>query len=225
MENNHKEAILLKIWIKRGTIGLFLLSALLITLHTELIQQLRLGNVDYISEVIGENKVYILFITFLIMFIHNAFPIIPLVLVITINNTLLGIQLGFIWGVFTSVVCAVVIFISLRFGFQCMVINRINKSILEKIENRGFWYVLVTRMFPLAPTSVINSIAAVSNIQLSVYIVSTIIGNVIIFLLYTVLYSGIVSQSISFNEYMITGVLTIGIFILYGIKKYRKRKL
>ena len=225
MENNHKEAILLKIWIKRGTIGLFLLSALLITLHTELVQQLRLGNVDYISEVIGENKGYILFITFLIMFIHNAFPIIPLVLVITINNTLLGIQLGFIWGVFTSVVCAVGVFVSLRFGFQCMIINRMNESILERIENRGFWYVLVTRIFPFAPTSVINSIAAVSNIHLSVYIVSTIIGNVIIFLLYTVLYSGIVSQSISFNEYMITGVLTIGIFILYGIKKYRKRKL
>ena len=215
----------MKIWIKRVTIGLFLLSALLITLHTELFQQLRLGNVDYISEAIGESRVYILFITFLIMFIHNVFPIIPLVLVITINNALLGIQLGFIWGVFTSVVCAVVIFISLRFGFQCMVINRINKSILEKIENKGFWYVLVTRMFPFAPTSVINSIAAVSNIQLSVYVLATLIGNIIIFLLYTALYSGIVSQSISFNEYIIAAVLGIGIPSMYCIKKYRKRKL
>lgn len=215
----------MKVWMKRGLIALFLVSALLITLNTDLFQQLSTGDVDHISEAIGENTSHILFITFLIMLIHNAFPVIPLVLVITVNNTLLGFQFGFVWGVFTSVLCAVGVFLSIRFGFQGMIVKRMNEAILERIERSGFLYVLITRIFPFAPTSIINSIAAVSNMRFSAYTISTLIGNSVIFLIYTALHVGVVSQSWNINEYVIAGVLIVGILITYWIKKYKKRKL
>lgn len=215
----------MKVWMKRSLIGLFLMSALLITFNTDLFQQLITGDVDHIPETIGENISHILFITFVIMLIHNAFPVIPLVLVITINNTLLGFKIGFVWGVFTSIICAVIVFLCIRFGFQGMFVKRMNESILAKIERRGFWYVLITRIFPFAPTSIINSIAAVSNIRLSAYAISTLIGNIVIFLIYTALHSGLISNSLNLNEYVIASALIVGILITYTIKKYKKKKL
>ncbi len=225
VKNLHKEGISLKVWMKRILIGLILISALLITFNTDLFKDLSIGDVDHISETVGENTSHIMFITFIIMLIYNAFPVMPLVLVITINNTLLGFKLGFVWGVFTSIICAVIVFLSIRFGFQGMIVKRMNESVLERIERRGFWYVLFARIFPFAPTSIINSVAAVSNIRLSVYTISTLIGNIVIFLIYTAIHSGLVSQSHNLNEYHIASVLIVGVLITYFIKKYKKRKL
>ncbi len=215
----------MKIWLKKGLVGLFLLIALVITLNTDLFQQLRTEDVGQISEAIGGNMLHILFITFVIMLIHNAFPVIPLVLVIAINNALLGFKVGFIWGVATSVICAAIVFLAIRFGFQAMITKRMNESMVERIEKRGFFYVMITRIFPFAPTSIINSLAAVSTIRLSVYILATLIGNFVIFLVYTALHAGLVSESRPLNGTVIAILIVLVLAIPYVMKKNKKRKM
>ena len=210
--------------VKRGLVSIVLVTALVLTLNTDLFQQLRTNDVGRISEAIGGNIMYILFITFVIMLIHNAFPVIPLVLVIAINNALLGFKVGFIWGVSTSVVCAAAVFLAIRFGFQAMITKRMNESIMDRIEKRGFFYVLVTRIFPFAPTSIINSLAAVSTMRLSVYVISTFIGNFVIFLVYTMLHAGLVSQLLPLNGTVISVLIAIVLFIPYYLKKVKKIK-
>ena len=211
--------------VKRGLVSIVLVTALLLTLNTDLFQQLRTNDVGRISEAIGGNMVYILFITFVIMLIHNAFPVIPLVLVIAINNALLGFKVGFIWGVSTSVVCAAAVFLAIRFGFQAMITKRMNESLMGRIEKRGFFYVLVTRIFPFAPTSIINSIAAVSTIRLPVYLLATLIGNFVIFLVYTSLHAGLVSESGQLSGTVAAILIVIVLVIPYAMKKNKRRKM
>lgn len=211
--------------VKRGLVSIVLVTALVLTLNTDLFQQLRTNDVGRISEAIGGNIMYILFITFVIMLIHNAFPVIPLVLVIAINNALLGFKVGFIWGVSTSVVCAAAVFLAIRFGFQAMITKRMNESIMDRIEKRGFFYVLVTRIFPFAPTSIINSIAAVSTIRLPVYLLATLIGNFVIFLVYTALHAGLVSESGQLSGTVAAILIVIVLVIPYAMKKNKRRKM
>ena len=104
---------------KKATI-IFLIFMILffVNLNTELFRSIISGNIQSITSILGDNIAFTLFITLMIMLVHNAFPVIPLFLVILINNTLFGFQLGIVWSILTSILCAVIVFLSIRYVLQ-----------------------------------------------------------------------------------------------------------
>src|SRR4051794_32303807 len=92
---------------KTTIIFLVFMTLFIVTLNTELFRSIISGNIQSITSILGDNIAFTLFITLMIMLVHNAFPVIPLFLVILINNTLFGFQLGVVWSILTSILCAI----------------------------------------------------------------------------------------------------------------------
>ncbi|MFC6601848.1 TVP38/TMEM64 family protein [Ectobacillus funiculus] len=115
------------------------------------------------------------------MIIQNAFTIIPLLGLITINVALFGFFNGFLWSWFTSIIAAIIIFMSVRYCFQDWVLKKINPALVTKVEQAGFMYVIQGRIFPFVPTSLVNIIAGLSSIRFTHFLLGTIIGNFVYF--------------------------------------------
>ena len=111
-----------------------------VNLNPELFRSIISGNIQSITSILGDNIAFALFITLMIMLVHNAFPVIPLFLVILINNTLFGFQLGIVWSILTSILCSVIVFLSIRYVLQDLVLKKVNSAILGKVERRGLWF-------------------------------------------------------------------------------------
>lgn len=203
---------------KKATI-IFLIFMLLffVNLNTELFRSIISGNIQSITSILGDNIAFALFITLMIMLVHNAFPVIPLFLVILINNTLFGFQLGIVWSILTSILCAVIVFLSIRYVLQDLVLKKVNSAILGKVERRGLWFVFGARIFPFAPTSIINGVSGISTIRLSKFTIATALGNIIIFFVYTLIQAELFSQG--FNENVAGIIILSGFIIYYFFKK------
>jgi uncharacterized membrane protein YdjX (TVP38/TMEM64 family) len=48
-----------------------------------------------------------------------------------------------------------------------------------KIERNGFMYILIARLIPIMPTSVINIAAGISTVKLNHYVAATFVGNTV----------------------------------------------
>ncbi|PSL40915.1 putative membrane protein YdjX (TVP38/TMEM64 family) [Planomicrobium soli] len=200
-----------------------LIILLFLGLNTDLLQNVISGNIQvFTSKIGGEGNIaYTLMITLIIMLIHNALPVIPLFLVVLINNSLLGSQFGLAWSVLTSTLCAVIVFLSARYALQDLIVKKVSKTFFSKVERNGFWYVLGTRLFPLAPTSMLNVVSGISNVRLSHFTFATAIVNLIFITLYFLLQEGLVSQGI--NKFEIGIVLFSGALLYYFIRKITSR--
>ncbi|MCY8235314.1 hypothetical protein MOC86_25800 [Priestia endophytica] len=106
--------------------------------YKELFTSFISGDIQTITSKLSENTLSILLITFLIMFIHNLFPVVPLYLVTWINTSLLGLQFGLGWSILTSVICSVCVFLSVRYAFQDWVLSKVNPKVLKKWNLKGF---------------------------------------------------------------------------------------
>ncbi|WP_186763886.1 TVP38/TMEM64 family protein [Planomicrobium sp. CPCC 101079] len=208
---------------KNIIISIVLIILLFLGLNTGLLQNVISGDIQgFTSEMGGEGNIaYTLMITLIIMLIHNALPVIPLFLVVLINNSLLGSQFGLVWSVLTSTLCAVIVFLSARYALQDLIVKKVNAVFGGKVERGGFRYVLGTRLFPLAPTSMLNVVSGISNVRLSHFTIATAIVNVIFITLYFLLQEGLVSQGI--NELEIGIILFSGAVLYYVIKKITLR--
>ena len=203
---------------KKATIIILVFVVLFfVNINTELFRSIISGNIQSITSILGDNIAFTLFITLMIMLVHNAFPVIPLFLVILINNTLFGFQLGIVWSLLTSIFCAIIVFLSIRYILEDLVLKKVNSAIISKVERRGLWYVFGARIFPFAPTSIINAVSGVSNIRLSHFTIATALGNIIIFFVYTLIQAGLLSQG--FNEYVTGIIILVGFIIYYFFKK------
>ena len=203
-------------------IFLALLIFLIVALNTELFHSVITGNIESITNLLGDNIPYTLLITLVIMFVHNAFPVIPLFIVIMINNTLFGFQFGVVWSILTSIFCAVTVFLGVRYILQDLVMKKINSPIFSKVEHKGLWFVLGARVFPFTPTSIVNGVSGVSNIRLSYFTIATALGNFILFIIYTLIQDGLISQGI--NQYIIGIFILTGSILFYYLKKLSLRK-
>ncbi|MEH7114306.1 VTT domain-containing protein [Neobacillus niacini] len=202
---------------KTTIIVLVFMTLFIVTLNTDLIRSIISGNIQSITSILDDNKALTLFITLMIMLVHNAFPVIPLFLVILINNTLFGFQFGVLWSILTSILCAIIVFLSIRYVLQDLVLKKVNSGILSKVERKGLWYLLWARIFPFAPTSITNGASGISNIRFSYFIIATALGNFILFFVYTLIQAGLFSQG--FNQYVIGIIILSGSILYYFFKK------
>ncbi|KQL37172.1 TVP38/TMEM64 family protein [Psychrobacillus sp. FJAT-21963] len=202
-------------------IGLLLLILFFI-LNKDLISLLLDGDVEGIRSFLNKNLGFALFFLFIVMLIQNSFTVFPLVLVITINITLFGFMKGFLWSWFTSVVASVIVYCSVRYIFQDIIMKKFNPKLIEKVDANGFTYVFQARIFPFVPTSIINILAGLSTIRLFPYLLATSIGNFLYFFVLALIPAGILSAE--WDEYVIWIVIIAAIALYYFIKIVRNKR-
>lgn len=179
------------------------------------------GDLDAIQLLLNENIISILFITLVLMIIQNTFTIIPLILLITLNIMLFGFIYGVIWSWITSIIAAVIVFISTRYFFQDLLLKKINEAFKEKIEKNGLLFVFIGRIFPFIPTSMVNIVAGVSSIKFKHFLIATSVGNLLFFSLLGLIPLGIVTLEV---DYYILGIFSFIIILAYYIYKYYFKK-
>ena len=145
---------------------------------------------ENIKELAHDNIYLLLIILFGIMFLQNLLNFFPIVLVISLNVSLLGLWGGYLFSLFCSVVASTIIFLIIRYMFIEMKAAPKYEKYTKKIEKNGFLYVLIARLIPIMPTNVINIASGLSSIKLGHYTFATILGHAI--------YSFIIA-SLSFN--------------------------
>lgn len=190
-----------------------------IMVHTELFYFIRTGDFQAVPSFFKENLLYTLSILLLAMIIQNAFTIIPLLALITINVALFGFFNGFLWSWFTSVIAAIIIFIGVRYCFQDWVLKKMNPALVAKIEQAGFIYVIQGRIFPFVPTSLVNIVAGLSSIRFTHFLLGTIIGNFVYFFVLSLIPFGVLS--VNLNKYVLGGIVLLVLLVFYV---YRKKK-
>lgn len=167
-----------------------------------------------------DNIILILLIMLVIMVLQNLFTFIPLVLVIATNITLFGFLYGYLYSCFCSILGSTLMFLSVRYLFKDIFSNSFTTKYSEKIEKKGFIFVLSGRILPLLPTNLLNIASGISAIKVSHFLAATTIGNMIYgFVLATASFS-IITVALHHPVYLILFAL----IIITGISVYFYRK-
>ncbi|WP_052948637.1 TVP38/TMEM64 family protein [Mesobacillus campisalis] len=180
------------------------------------------GDLEGIRSSLKGNEGYTYLFMLLIMVIQNAFTVIPLLLVITVNITLFGFVDGFIWSWLTSIFASIVIYLSVKYLFQNWLNEKFNSDLVARLEREGFAYVFQARIFPFVPTSLVNILAGLSSVRFNHFLFATIFGNFLYFFVLALIPAGLLSAE--FDEYVL-GILVLLFFALFfGFKKVYNRK-
>jgi uncharacterized membrane protein YdjX (TVP38/TMEM64 family) len=134
---------------------------------------------ERIRSMTHDNLSLILLVMFGIMFLQNLLNVIPIVLVISANVALIGLWKGFAYSVLTSVIASTLLFLLFRYIFNDLKSPERYEKYLVKIERNGFMYILIARLIPIMPTSVINIAAGISTVKLNHYVAATFVGNTV----------------------------------------------
>jgi uncharacterized membrane protein YdjX (TVP38/TMEM64 family) len=204
-------------------ITLLMTFFLLFILNRDLFHLILDGDIETIRSYFEDNLLKAYLIMLVIMVIQNSFTIIPLILVITINIALFGIWFGFLWSWLTSIIAAVLVFISVRYLFKDRLLSRFRSENLTMIEEKGYTYVFQARIFPFVPTSLINILAGVTAIRFRHFLFGTMLGNFLFFIVLALIPAGILS--VNLNEYEMGMILFLCITLFLAIRKiYRNKK-
>jgi len=157
--------------------------------HTDLLSFIPYWNPEQLLQLANNNFALLLLITLFLMIIQNLFSVIPLLLLISINVSLFDFIYGYLWSWLTSVLGAIVTFHIARSGFQRFFRLR-NQRIINRIERNGFYFVLIGKLFPLIPSSVINIAAGVSSVSFKRFTYGTLIGNLIYLFVLSLIHIG-----------------------------------
>lgn len=189
--------------------------------QTEWFAIFKHGDLEQIRLFLKEEIFSTLLITFLLMLLQNLFTVIPIVGIIVINIALFGFVNGYLWSLATSVVGAMMGFIVFRYWFQSLLIHKVKRGYLEKLEQNSFLFVLLLRIIPFIPSSFINLTGGVSSVRLTPFLSATFIGNAFYLLLLSFIANGLLSAKI--EGYLLVALLLAVIPSLY-LYRYVKKK-
>ena len=197
---------------------LFIRIGIYIALVLTLLIGLRLSgfkvsnlSVDTVLEAANHNIILILLIMLFLMILQNLFTFIPLVLVITINISIFGFWIGYLYSCFCSVIASTLIFLSIRYLFSNVFTNSKFSKYNDKIEENGFRFVLFGRILPFLPTNLINIVSGLSSMKISHFISATTFGNMIYGLVLSTASFSVVTM---FSKHPILTISALAIVIL-----------
>lgn len=190
----------------------------------DIAQRLMSGDLDEIITSMSQTDwLTLLLLTLLFMVIQNFITIIPVFLLITLNVTVFGWFSGYVWSWFCSMIGAIFAFFIVRFWLHSWFVSKVNVKWQKKLEMNGFWFVFGARLFPFAPTSIINITAGMSTIRFSHYLYSTMLGNALFYIIMSLAAFGIVSLDLSTSEWLIL-IVVLTVVAGTGIYIWRRAK-
>jgi uncharacterized membrane protein YdjX (TVP38/TMEM64 family) len=149
---------------------------------------------EEIRRITSENTLLLLLAMLGVMVLQNLLTVIPLMGVITVNVALFGLPGGFAWGWLSSLIGAAAAYAVARYGFRDFAARRMKRNWLERIEQSGHMFVFLARLFPFAPSNLINYAAGIAGIPFKPYIVATAAGNFLFQLIFSMLVEGFMSE-------------------------------
>lgn len=205
-------------WVK---VLSFLLSAalLLVLLRSDALKGLLSADADTLRARSEGSTLLLLWITFVLMLIHNTLSIVPLFLIVTVNISLFGFTGGYFWSLGSGLAGAMAAFLLARYWLRELVAPTVNGRMMASIEERGFWVVLAGRLLPL-PSSVVNLAAGISSVGWRSYLYATVAGNAVYLLILAFLSDRIMSMGLESGAAG-AALMALAVYIVY---RYRKKK-
>lgn len=203
----------------------FLVVLFIAAITTEPFSLLLKGDLEKFRELTNENMALVLLLTLALMIVQNLVTIIPVIVLISLNVTMFGFVYGYLWSYLSSIVAATIAFFAARYWFQEFLSRKLNQKWKDKIEDRGYLYILICRLLPFMPSSIINTAAGISGIKFGHFTISTVIGNFIYFSVLALISLGM--MSIEFNGYTyasMIGLAAVGAAAVYVVRRKRKAK-
>lgn len=184
-------------------------------------------NVEELSDYLRSFGAYSIVLGMLAVYIQVMLPIIPFVLVAGANVLVFGLFWGFVINFVMAVLGAFTGFFFARYYGHERVEAWLSKypavkQFNKKLEQQGFFYVLLGRMIPVIPSTAISLGAGITKIRTRDYFLGTLIGKLPIILLE----SFIGHDLLHFHEYKGRLLILCGVFIaLLVIGSLFKNKL
>ncbi|MEB1807401.1 MAG: VTT domain-containing protein [Bacillaceae bacterium] len=192
----------------------FILISIFLLNQKEWIGYIKAGDWYTLKELMGNEMKSILLITMGFMIMQNVFSLIPFLLLTMFNIWLFGFLYGYLWSLLGNILGSLLVFYLARYGLQLHAKKYNHLTIKKKIEENGFMVILMSRLIPIFPSSIINVVGGVSNIKAKDYILGTFIGHTIFVLILSALSVGIISLDQQYSVYIILIILVMGITIL-----------
>jgi uncharacterized membrane protein YdjX (TVP38/TMEM64 family) len=198
-----------------------LISFVIFMLNSEIVSILLSGDPEALEHLPADSIATFMAFAFALMLIQNSVPIAPLLLLVSINVTVLDFTFGFFWSWIASLAGASLAFLMSRYWFQDLFMKYVNNKVKRKIEEKGFWYVFLGRVIPVVPTSIINIAAGGSTIRFATYFYATLLGNLIFIFLIALASIGLLTVE---WEYAATVTIIVLVAAIYLFLRLRKRR-
>ncbi|WP_246094959.1 TVP38/TMEM64 family protein [Salinicoccus cyprini] len=162
---------------------------------------------------------------FLLAMAEAFLPFLPLFAIVIINLNSYGLILGFLTSYSATVLGSYLVFLTVRYFLRKPAQKYIVKheklsSMLRFVDHKGFAFLLILLSIPFTPSSVINVIAALSNLRKSVYLCILIVAKAIMILLMSVVGYDITSFFTSPLQLTISIVFLV---LLYFFSKWYQK--
>lgn len=170
-------------------------------------------------------------IGFLLVFMESFLPFLPLFIIVVVNINAYGFILGSLISYSGTVLGSYLVFLLMRYFFRKPAQKYIAKhkrlaSLLDFVDRRGFVFLFILLSLPFTPTSVINVIAALSNLKKVVYLYILLVAKAIMILTMAVVGYDVTSF---FNSPLRLTLTIAGLVLIYFFskwyQKYINRKL
>lgn len=121
---------------------------------------------------------------FFLIILEAFLPILPLFVIVILNINSYGIVVGFLTSYTASVTGSFLVFLVVRFLFRDTAQRYIHRReklerLLKFVDDRGFTFAFIMLALPFTPTSVVNVIAALSNMKARVYLLILVVAKFI----------------------------------------------
>ena len=211
----------MKLWIKIVSFAL-IAALLLVVWRSELVTGMLSGDPEAGQKVSENSRYLFLGLMLLLMVIQNLFTVIPFILLITMNVSILGFAGGYLWSWATSILAGVASFWAARYWLQDFFARWLKPSLRDRIEDNAFWVVFIGRVFPFVPTSVVNVAAGLSSVSMRPFLYATVLGNMIYIFVLALVPLGI--MSVKFEPYMYVIMLLLAAASAVGWRVRRSRR-
>ncbi len=159
--------------------------------------------------------------------IQTFVPFIPFFVIASANVIVFGLFQGFLINYLAACLGAVIAFLVARYIGHAAVERQLTKyplakSFNSKLERHGFFYVLMGRLIPIIPSSLVNLASGVTKVRFKHYFFGTIIGKLPLVLLESYIGNDLLHFKENSGRLI---VLTFILFVLMGIGYWIKRRL
>lgn len=168
---------------------------------------------------------------FLLVIIEAFLPFLPLVVIVILNINSYGIIIGFLVSYIASAAGSYLVFLIVRNLFRQSAQKYIEKHdklnrMLRFIDERGFTFLFILLSLPFTPSSIVNVIAALSNIRRHVYLYILLASKFIMILSITLVGYDITSFFDSPLKLILSLVFLVLLYLISKwYQKYLERKM
>jgi uncharacterized membrane protein YdjX (TVP38/TMEM64 family) len=172
-------------------------------------------NLKQWSDYLKSFGVFAIFFGMLAVLIQTMIPFAPFILVAGANVLVFGFWWGFLVNYTMSCVGALLAFIFARYFGRKWVEKRLAKYTLvqkfnNKLDNQGFFYVMIGRLIPVIPSSAINYGSGVSKMSMQQFLFGTVIGKLPI-----VFMESLIAHDLQhLHRYRLRLILLLAVFVI-----------